>query len=491
MNKPGNQSGYNRKGFSLVELLVAMAIIIFMLSIMSQAFVIATTCMSGLKGVGELLDKSRPVLNIMQKDLSAYHFDGMRRLSDSDFWVNGPPSEGYFMILQDKPYDALEGTTSDGVSYARAGSGANHILAFTSRLAGNSPESFYIAPVPTVNPTLKSTFDYLFNNAGGPPPGCPNRPQSLTDDNSKRFDYTPGVIHSRWAEVAYFVRPSASNKTANGTPLVDLFRQQKIVLPSISEMNQVTAGLNINHSTSFATTTPNLKYSDYFYNFSIANNNNLDATKDNLVFNSPRDLTVPWRRIGNRGTGNNATLKSLGFPTAGNLFDSFSTTVTSPGPSYNHPGTGTDLLLNDVISFEVKIVPDAYLDFVPLSSLVYNSPLLPVIGGNTGYEATRISAFNLNTNYYSASRVVFDTWTTDRTSGVNSGIKYDGGDYSSGMWLPTTTTPNPPQSPTYNRVPFWNTLTGAGLRINAIQVSIRIWDEKSQKAREFKLIQRL
>ena len=30
-----------------------------------------------------------------------------------------------------------------------------------------------------------------------------------------------------------------------------------------------------------------------------------------------------------------------------------------------------------------------------------------------------------------------------------------------------------------------------GLRINAIQVSIRIWDEKSQKAREFKIIQRI
>ena len=83
----------SKKGFTLVELLVSMAIIIFMLSIMSQAFVIATTCMSGVKGVGELLDKGRPVLAVLQKDLSAYHFDGYKRLSDADFWNNGPPRQ--------------------------------------------------------------------------------------------------------------------------------------------------------------------------------------------------------------------------------------------------------------------------------------------------------------------------------------------------------------------------------------------------------------
>ena len=38
-----------RNAFTLVELMVAMALIILMLSIMSQAFVIATGVMQGLK----------------------------------------------------------------------------------------------------------------------------------------------------------------------------------------------------------------------------------------------------------------------------------------------------------------------------------------------------------------------------------------------------------------------------------------------------------
>ena len=89
-----------RRGFTLVELLVSMAIIIFMLSIMSQAFVIATTCMQGMKTVGELIDKVRPVMTIMQRDLAADHFDGTKKLCDSDFWEYGPPREGYFSVFQ-------------------------------------------------------------------------------------------------------------------------------------------------------------------------------------------------------------------------------------------------------------------------------------------------------------------------------------------------------------------------------------------------------
>ena len=131
-----------RNAFTLVELMVAMALIILMLSIMSQAFVIATTCMSGLKGVGELLDKGRPVLAVLQKDLSAYHFDGYKRLSDADFWDNGPPRQGYFQIYEGGP-TSYEGMTTDGVTYQRSGSAADHRLAFTSRLSGKNPEDFY------------------------------------------------------------------------------------------------------------------------------------------------------------------------------------------------------------------------------------------------------------------------------------------------------------------------------------------------------------
>jgi len=386
-----------KKGFTLVELLVSMAIIIFMLSIMSQAFVIATTCMSGLKGVGELLDKGRPVLAVLQKDLSAYHFDGYKRLSDADFWDYGPPRQGYFQI-SDGGNTVVEGFTTDGVTYQRSGSAADHRLAFTSRLSGKNPDDFYVTAFEQYNPGSDyNSLVGLFNSGG----------TLQASKNSQRYDFTPGVLHSQWAEIAYFTK--ANNRTANGTPLMDLYRQQKAVLPSNSEAN----GLLLNGA--------NILQYENFSCKSVVNNPGPPATTK-IYFNSPSDLTMPNYRM----------LSGV------------------PNTLY----ANSDLLITDVISFDVRILPDSSLkDFSLISSL-------PAFG-------------------YTLLRNEFDTWTTG-----NDGTQYDIGNFNSGVWQPSAINPNV-------RIPIWNYGTSKGLRINAIQVSIRIWDEKSQKAREFKIIQRI
>ena len=390
-----------KKGFTLVELLVSMAIIIFMLSIMSQAFVIATTCMSGLKGVGELLDKGRPVLAVLQKDLSAYHFDGYKRLSDADFWDYGPPRQGYFKISEGGN-TVVEGLpTTDGVTYQRSGSAADHRLAFTSRLSGKNPDDFYVTAFEQYNPGSDyNSLVGLFNSGG----------TLQASKNSQRYDFTPGVLHSQWAEIAYFTR--ANNRTANGTPLMDLYRQQRAVLPSNSEAN----GLAISDTMPAPPYPANTSKMPYYENFSCKSN----AGK--IYFNSPSDLTMPNYRM----------LSGV------------------PNTLY----ANSDLLITDVISFDVRILPDSSLkDFSLISSL-------PAFG-------------------YTLLRNEFDTWTTG-----NDGTQYDIGSFDTGVWQPSAINPNV-------RIPIWNYGTSKGLRINAIQVSIRIWDEKSQKAREFKIIQRI
>ena len=431
----------NKKGFTLVELLVSMAIIIFMLSIMSQAFVIATTCMSGLKGVGELLDKGRPVLAVLQKDLSAYHFDGYRRLSDENFWDNGPPRLGYFQIYEGGA-TLYEGTTTDGVTYQRSGSAADHRLAFTSRLSGKNPEDFYVTafeqytmPAPTDYYKLVNVFNSfpnLFNNS----------PLLQTSKNSQRYDFTPGVLHSQWAEIAYFTK--SNSRTANGIPLMDLYRQQRAILPSNSEAN----GLLLNGA--------NILQYENFSCKSVTNNSGPPATK--IYFNSPYDLTMPNYRM---------------VPVPGSV------------PVINTLYPNSDLLITDVISFDVRILPDYSLnDFSLISALPYNA-----------YR------YNQKLNIQNPP-CTFDTWTTG-----NDGTQYDLGDFSTGVWQPTAwdsnninytlmgTDVNPA-----TLIPIWgHNRSGAGniftpskgLRINAIQVSIRLWDEKSQKAREFKIIQRI
>ena len=422
-----------KKGFTLVELLVSMAIIIFMLSIMSQAFVIATTCMSGLKGVGELLDKGRPVLAVLQKDLSAYHFDGYKRLSDADFWDYGPPRQGYFKISEGGN-TVVEGLpTTDGVTYQRSGSAADHRLAFTSRLSGKNPDDFYVTAFEQYNPGSDyNSLVGLFNSGG----------TLQASKNSQRYDFTPGVLHSQWAEIAYFTR--ANNRTANGTPLMDLYRQQRAVLPSNSEAN----GLAISDTMPAPPYPANTSKMPYYENFSCKSN----AGK--IYFNSPSDLTMPNYRM------------VSGVP--------------------NTLYANSDLLMTDVISFDVRILPDSSLnDFLLVSSL-----------SSTFYR------YNQNSNTQ-APPCIFDTWTTG-----NDGTQYDLGDFSTGVWQPTAWDSNninyTPMGTGVNPatlIPIWNHnrsgmagnifTPNKGLRINAIQVSIRIWDEKSQKAREFKIIQRL
>ena len=90
----------HRQGFTLVELMVSMALIIFIMAILSQAFVAALGVFRNLKGQGDLAEHLRAVTQILQRDLAADHFDGNRRLSDPNFWLNGPPSQGFFQIWQ-------------------------------------------------------------------------------------------------------------------------------------------------------------------------------------------------------------------------------------------------------------------------------------------------------------------------------------------------------------------------------------------------------
>jgi len=147
----------SHRGFTLVELMVAMALIILMLSIMSQAFVIATGTMQGLKEVADMQEKIRPAITLLQRDLGANHFEGSKKLSDPEFWDNGPPKEGYFMLWQDKANDVAEGATNN-VTFSQSAALANHMLAFTLKLPGKSPNDFFES-------SLGGSFGTIFTNA--------------------------------------------------------------------------------------------------------------------------------------------------------------------------------------------------------------------------------------------------------------------------------------------------------------------------------------
>ena len=423
-----------RIAFTLVELMVAMALIILMLSIMSQAFVIATGTMQGLKEVADMQEKIRPAITLLQRDLGANHFGGSKKLSDLEFWDNGPPKEGYFMLWQDKASDVAEGVTNN-VTFSQSAALANHMLAFTVKLPGKSPNDFF-------DSGLGASFGNIFFNGAGTPLG-------MTDSNIRRFESNANLIHSDWAEVAYFLGPHNAGATpvADGNtdgknnppslPYFNLYRQQKLVLPSfnISGVTLPVATAAIKEEISCETSTG--------------------------TFNKPSDLTVPWKRMGNR------TLNHLG-NRVGPLFSEF----VNPSSKVN-----TDIIATNVISFDVKLLTDLRYDYEDLTTILSQ-------GSYSAYPP--VSNYAL-ANGNAAIRV-FDTWTTDQGNAANSIPKYDFGFWNNitGKWQPSGNTAG-----NNSLIQVWNVTNNTGLNIKAVQISLRIWDQKSNTAKMFVIVQKL
>ena len=102
-----------RQGFTLVEMLVAMALTLFIMVILSQAFITGLDTFSQLKGIGDMEEKLRVFTNNMRNDLTLDHFEAKRRMSDPTF-LSAFPRQGFFRIYQKTP-SFLEGSDLDQV----------------------------------------------------------------------------------------------------------------------------------------------------------------------------------------------------------------------------------------------------------------------------------------------------------------------------------------------------------------------------------------
>ena len=271
----------------------------------------------------------------------------------------------------------------------------------------------------------------------------------MTDSNIRRFESNANLIHSDWAEVAYFLGPHNAGATpvADGNtdgknnppslPYFNLYRQQKLVLPSfnISGVTLPVATAAIKEEISCETSTG--------------------------TFNKPSDLTVPWKRMGNR------TLNHLG-NRVGPLFSEF----VNPSSKVN-----TDIIATNVISFDVKLLTDLRYDYEDLTTILSQ-------GSYSAYPP--VSNYAL-ANGNAAIRV-FDTWTTDQGNAANSIPKYDFGFWNNitGKWQPSGNTAG-----NNSLIQVWNVTNNTGLNIKAVQISLRIWDQKSNTAKMFVIVQKL
>lgn len=412
-----------RAGFTLVELLVAMALIVFMMVILSEAFSVGLESFRRLKAIGDMNSRMRIAAIVMRADLGSDFFEGRKRLSDPNFFTNGPPTQGFFRISHGSDLDpsvnprTIRDAGGDGIFATQA---TDHILHFTSKKRGNVRKDFFMAKVPPTSSLLS------------------------LGQGSARYQDTPDIFTSQWAEVAYFLRRNnsftGSDPGLPSTPLYALYRRQRLLIPNEYDVNR---GPNPVPATQA----------------------NVDSYREisgnpqgpNFYFNGPMDVTFPQRRFAMSLAENGGRpVVRPGYP---GLTDPDVTananTWTFPTMAEEYaPLAGADLLLPDVLSFEVLVLLENGSDFVSL------------------YDPTVTAFSNGNPQFQGNGPRVFDTW---------SGFKDDQYDYT--QWNVRGAETSLPL--------FVNSGGVVQIRIVAVKIVLRVWDVKTLQTRQVSFIQDL
>ena len=244
---------HSRAGFTLVELMVAMALTLFVMVILSQAFVLALETFSGMKGIGDMQQNMRVATIILRDDLAQDHFEGKRRLSDvSASGVSQiaaqPPQAGFFAIFQRSavtippatpgPYHR-EGFDTNNMASFRA---TDHVLYMTVKRKGNRQEDFFTTSL-TGTPAVPTLLTQFFSAQTAY--NVPAFPLSNMADATLTVPYggvSPGFYSSQWAEVIYYLKRTGSTEEPNnqfstiGTPTFELFRAQFVMVPDGTQL---------------------------------------------------------------------------------------------------------------------------------------------------------------------------------------------------------------------------------------------------------------
>jgi prepilin-type N-terminal cleavage/methylation domain-containing protein len=311
-----------RRAFTIPELLVAMALILFIMAILSEAFVAGLDSFRQLKAVGDMQEKLRATTVQLRYDLSSYHFYGganpTLHLSDPTI-LTAPPQFGFFRISQGSavgsPAYVLEGSDPApsplGVNSYHA---VDHILHFSVYRPGGPPEQFFTAQVPAGQPPT-----FQLDTVTGP------------------VDYRQsGIVNAQWVEVAYFLRPTGNS--AGNTPLFALYRRQCLVLGETDADTVDTAPNQVPAAGGNWSMWPEMSCRP-------------DPTNTFLQFNGPLRLVTP----ANRCLWNQYAAPPSPPP---QVFTATPATYYPILGENGEPATriGDDLLLTDVISFQVQVL---------------------------------------------------------------------------------------------------------------------------------------
>lgn len=467
-----------RHGFTIVELLVAAAVSILLMVIVTEAFKRGLDMFRHLKSAGDLNERLRSASRALRDDIASFHFeDGVssdrQYLSGIDLrpsaMPNDPPSNGFFRIIQMpeplNPPDPtnnpagepciFEGTDTDGMLFTRA---TRHMLHFTVFRRETSPTVKF-----PVDPSymFRTLEPYPPASAGGVPHPNPLFPVAYVDPPDFR---EAGVFSSRWAEVVYFLAPNG--RSANGTPLFNLYRRQKLVLPPAGGYAGIPGGP--------------VPVAPLPYRENPEISTRATITPPIRLYNRTGDVTQPRFRMDMQPAVDNAN-----DPRVAGLLAAPNYLRLQDELGLNDPRAGDDILMPDVISFEIKATWDADSSD-PEPRRLYVVPGLGIPPGNvypnSDYPFDYLPLSPTNWVLRSQNWRVFDTWCD--TPGTpygdprpSSGAGDPGG--TGPAWSDTTPTPNPMQ--TGARIPL-------RIRVKALLIRMRIWDFKTEQTRQLTVI---
>jgi type II secretory pathway pseudopilin PulG len=443
----------SRNAFTIIELLVAAGVAMLLMLIITEAFKRGIDMFRSMRAQGNMQERLRTAGTAMRDDLAAHHLPGstgitqyISFLTSDDNWL--PPQDGFLRIYQGtmdaagNPF-TVEGTDPDGMLCTRA---TTHILHFSVFRKGTSP-------------------DNMFRTVAQPPLGSAlGVPSQYIDPPDYGEALPQPIFSSRWAEVAYFLRPNGDN--ANGTMLFNLHRRAKLLIPST---NVAPAVSNVPVPAPPPSATPPVSPNPDISFRTVA--------VGNSIYNTTHDVTRPYMRSGMWQYATAATdpraagIIQPGFPLPGYIWPNVNhrySALQDPWPDGFGPNSalaGDDVILSNVISFEVKALwtPNAATATFPTPDLPANR----FYGAytNSDYPFDYLPRSNHNTQFDNTNVQnprVFDTWAADDI-------------YAAG-W--SNATPSP---------------VGIPLRINlkAVLIRIRIWDAKAEQARQLTIIQDL
>jgi hypothetical protein len=448
-----------RPAFTLTEMMVATALCLFLMLVISQAFGSATQTFQTMRTAGQLQERLRGGITVIRRDLANDHFGppygtfGGPKVANQQMHLLGwtPPEVGYFEIDTAgaphlfglykgssiaEPF-VLPVTDGEGFYSTRSAPARQHSLRFTVRVPAGAPGELFSAEF---EPSARLLADPRINEFPNP---------------------APPVIYSRWAEVTYFLETTIDWVSPN-VPLHTLYRRVRLLAP--------TSGSGIDIPYDNAAIYPAFP----------------GKTPSNLMVERYPGVAIEEFAGGFRFLG------------PGDVLDRYRRTPPEPETRLNRATgllerTGGDILMTDVISFEVK----AFW----LHNPVLNRTSLPGDYAGSSPDPALLQAGSLGrTHPWLFTDAPFYDLPRPSINPIEAHGWFDTcGPVHSHFPPPTGA------KVTYTRSDHidWADLSSVWsadplhewlqppLRINvrALQIKIRIWDPRAEKARQVTIIQ--